>query len=86
MRLGLFTIPERHYDPVGTNPVVDYFGNIVYEYPLSLAIADGRLCRYRYYPIPVALTDAETDAYDGSHEAVDKAGRVAGRGEKQLKY
>jgi DNA phosphorothioation system restriction enzyme len=64
MRLGLSATPERHYDPVGTSAVLDYFGSIVYEYPLSLAIADGRLCRYRYYPIPVVLTDAETDAYE----------------------
>lgn len=64
MRLGLSATPERHYDPVGTSAVLDYFGEIIYEYPLSLAIADGRLCRYRYHPIPVELTDAETDAYE----------------------
>jgi superfamily II DNA or RNA helicase len=49
---------------VGTKAVLDYFGDIIYEYPLSLAIADGRLCRYRYYPIPVELTEAETDEYE----------------------
>ena len=64
MRLGLSATPERHYDPVGTKAVLDYFGDIIYEYPLSLAIADGRLCRYRYYPIPVELTEAETDEYE----------------------
>lgn len=64
MRLGLSATPERHYDPVGTKAVLDYFGDIVYEYPLSLAIADGRLCRYRYYPIPVELTEAEIDDYE----------------------
>ncbi|ABQ26659.1 DNA phosphorothioation system restriction enzyme [Geotalea uraniireducens] len=64
LRLGLSATPERHYDPVGTSAVLDYFGNIVYEYPLSSAIADGRLCRYRYYPIPVELTETETDAYE----------------------
>lgn len=64
MRLGLSATPERHYDPVGTKAVLDYFGDIIYEYPLSLAIADGRLCRYRYYPIPVELTETETDEYE----------------------
>ncbi|MHB8090528.1 MAG: DNA phosphorothioation system restriction enzyme [Syntrophales bacterium] len=64
MRLGLSATPERHYDPVGTSAVLDYFGSIIYEYPLSQAIAEGRLCRYRYYPVPVKLTDAETDAYE----------------------
>ena len=79
MRLGLSATPERHYDPVGTTAVLDYFGNIVYEYPLSQAIADERLCRYRYYPIAVRLTDTETNAYEeitlklGKYFSHDKA-------------
>jgi DNA phosphorothioation system restriction enzyme len=64
MRLGLSATPERHYDPVGTKAVLDYFGGIVSQYPLSQAIADGRLCPYRYYPIPVELTNEETDKYE----------------------
>lgn len=64
LRLGLSATPERHHDPVGTSTVLDYFGGIVYEYSLSQAIADGRLCHYRYHPIPVELTDEETDAYE----------------------
>lgn len=64
MRLGLSATPERHFDPVGTQAVLDYFGGAVFEYPLSRAIADGRLCRYRYYPVPVELTDEETAEYE----------------------
>lgn len=80
LRLGLSATPERHNDPVGTKAVLDYFGDIVYEYPLSLAIADGRLCRYRYYPIPVALTDAETDEYE---EITTKLSKFFSRGEDE---
>jgi DNA phosphorothioation system restriction enzyme len=64
MRLGLSATPDRHYDPVGTKAVFDYFGGPVYEYSLSQAIADGRLCQYRYYPITVELTDAEANEYE----------------------
>lgn len=64
MRLGLSATPERHFDPVGTSAVFSYFGGVIYEYPLSQAISEGRLCGYRYYPIPVELTDDETDAYE----------------------
>jgi DNA phosphorothioation system restriction enzyme len=64
MRLGLSATPERNYDPVGTLTVLTYFGGIIYEYPLSRAIAEGRLCRYRYYPVLVQLTDDEADAYE----------------------
>jgi DNA phosphorothioation system restriction enzyme len=63
LRLGLSATPERHYDPVGTAAVLSYFGGPVYEYPLSQAIAEGRLCPYRYYPVPVDLTDDEADKY-----------------------
>lgn len=78
LRLGLSATPERHCDEVGTKALVDYFGDIVYEYPLSLAIADGRLCRYRYYPIPVELTDSETDEYEA---ITAKLARCFSRGE-----
>lgn len=64
MRLGLSATPERHYDPVGTQAVFDYFGGPVFEYPLKQAIADGRLCPYRYYPVTVELTDEEADTYE----------------------
>lgn len=63
MRLGLSATPERHFDPEGTKAVFDYFGGVIYKYPLSQAIAEGRLCRYRYYPVPVELTDNEVDQY-----------------------
>lgn len=63
MRLGLSATPERHHDPVGTQTVVDYFGGVVYEYTLDQAIADGRLCQYRYYPVVVELTESEAEEY-----------------------
>ncbi len=78
MRLGLSATPERHYDPVGTSAVLEYFGKIVYEYPLSLAIADGRLCRYRYYPITVELTASEIDEYE---ELTTKLAKFFSRGD-----
>ena len=63
LRLGLSATPERHFDPEGTAAVLEYFGPVVYEYTLPQAIADGRLCRYRYHPVLVDLTDAEADEY-----------------------
>jgi DNA phosphorothioation system restriction enzyme len=64
LRLGLSATPERHLDPEGTSVVLNYFGGIVYEYSLAQAIADGRLCHYRYHPVPIELTDEETDQYE----------------------
>jgi DNA phosphorothioation system restriction enzyme len=64
MRLGLSATPERHFDAVGTALVLEYFGGVIYEYPISRAIADGYLSPYRYYPVPVDLTDDEANEYE----------------------
>lgn len=63
MRLGLSATPERHHDPVGTQTVLDYFGDVIFTYTLDQAIADGRLCPYRYYPVVVELTELEAEEY-----------------------
>jgi superfamily II DNA or RNA helicase len=63
LRLGLSATPERHHDPVGTQAVIDYFGGIVHEFPIARAIADGRLCSYRYYPHLVSLNAREAEEY-----------------------
>ncbi len=75
LRLGLSATPERHHDPIGTQAIIDYFGGIVFEYPLAQAIADGRLCPYRYYPHLVTLTEQETEEYA---EISAKLGRMIG--------
>lgn len=63
MRLGLSATPERHHDAVGTQTVLDYFGGVIFTYTLDQAIADGRLCPYRYYPVVVDLTEPEAEEY-----------------------
>ena len=63
LRLGLSATPERHHDPVGTQTVLDYFGGQIFTYTIDQAIADGRLCPYRYYPVVVELTDPEAEEY-----------------------
>lgn len=63
MRLGLSATPERHHDAIGTQAVMEYFGKVIYEYTLDQAIAEGRLCPYRYFPVLVNLTDSEAEEY-----------------------
>ncbi len=79
LRLGLSATPERHHDPVGTQAITDYFGGVVYEFPLAKAIADGRLCSYRYHPHLVSLTPDEAEEYA---EITAKLGRMMGGKEK----
>jgi DNA phosphorothioation system restriction enzyme len=73
LRVGLSATPERHMDPEGTQALFDYFGDIVYEYPIEKAIAAGRLCPYYYYPHIVQLTDNESIEYQ---EITEKLGRI----------
>ena len=62
-RLGLSATPIRRHDEKGTEFVLDYFSNIVYELGLERAIELGILCEYEYYVYVVTLTDAENEEY-----------------------
>ena len=63
LRLGLSATPDRHLDPEGTKALFDYFGEVVYTFPLDRAIAEGYLTPYEYYPILVTLTPEEAEQY-----------------------
>ncbi|WP_373542590.1 DNA phosphorothioation system restriction enzyme [Chamaesiphon sp.] len=64
LRLALSATPERHYDDIGTQNILDYFGDILQpEFTLKDAIACGALVHYLYYPILVELTPDESDRY-----------------------
>lgn len=64
LRLALSATPERQYDELGTEALLNYFGKIIKpEFTLADAIAQGALVRYLYYPVLVELTAAETAEY-----------------------
>lgn len=62
-RLALSATFDRHHDEDGTEVLRRYFGNTCIEYSLGKAIQEGMLSKYRYYPIPVTLTEDELDKY-----------------------
>lgn len=61
-RLGLSATPRRYYDEEGTEFLLEYFGDIVYEYSLADAIPQF-LVPYDYYPVVVEMTADELDEY-----------------------
>jgi DNA phosphorothioation system restriction enzyme len=63
LRIGLSATPERWFDDIGTQAIFDYFGDICIELGLKEALDAGALCKYRYYPILVELTEGEQDEY-----------------------
>jgi len=62
-RLGLSATPIRPHDEEGTEFVLDYFGDIVYELDLERAIKFNILCEYEYYVYVVTLTGEENEEY-----------------------
>ena len=72
-RLGLSATPVRQYDPEGTALLTDYFGEIVFSFPLEQAIGVC-LVPYDYYVHTVHLTADETDRW---LELTDKIKRMS---------
>lgn len=65
-RIALSATPERIYDEDGTRQIASFFADerpYVFSFPMSKAIAEGRLCKYYYFPHIVYLNDDEMALY-----------------------
>ena len=62
-RLGLSATPVRGYDEDGTSKMFDYFGDICFSFTLKDAIQQGYLTPYKYYPLPIYMTNDEFAEY-----------------------
>lgn len=63
-RLALSATLERHHDDEGTSLLYSFFGKKCIEYPLSRAIDEDKLTRYKYFPIVVYLNNDELSRYE----------------------
>lgn len=61
-RLGLSATVERQFDDIGTGFLLDYFGPVVFEYPLDEAIGKC-LVPYEYYAHKVELDEDEAEEW-----------------------
>lgn len=61
-KLGLSATPVRQFDEEGTNFLFEYFGNIIYEFPLEKAIGSC-LVEYNYFVHVSHLTAEEEDKF-----------------------
>ena len=71
-RLGLSATPERQYDPDGSARLIEYFGEVVFEFGLADAIGVC-LVPYDYHIHPVGLSHDELDQY---RQLSDKIRRI----------
>lgn len=75
-RLALSATPERWFDPVGSDALLAYFGDILIELGLAEAIDMGALTPYLYRPVLVPLEEDEALLYA---ELTSKIGSMLGR-------
>lgn len=69
-RLGLSATPERYFDEIGSDRLIQFFNNIIFEFSLHRAINEinpdtGKsfLVPYEYYPITIELTTEDMERY-----------------------
>lgn len=77
LRLGLSATPRRWFDAPGTRAIYDFFGGVIYRFPLMQAIgtvnpATGQtyLTPYRYLPQFVSLSAMESEEYNKHTKAI----------------
>lgn len=58
-RLGLSATPEREYDDVGNDFLINEIGEVIFRFSLKDAIAKGILCEFDYFPLPYILSEEE---------------------------
>ena len=73
LRLGLSATPDRQYDPTGTRKLLEYFGEVVFEFTLAEAIGVC-LVPYAYHLHPVALKETEFRKWEELTEQLVRAG------------
>lgn len=77
-RLGLSATPERQYDPEGSAQLVEYFGNVVFEFSLADAIGVC-LVPYDYHLHLVDLSHYELEDYRRLSDRIRSLRLAAGR-------
>lgn len=77
MRLGLSATPSRWFDEEGTQKLLNYFDKSVFEYDLKMAIKNGYLTPYEYYPITVQMDLDEFEEYSELSKKIIKSMSMA---------
>jgi superfamily II DNA or RNA helicase len=73
IRLGLSATPKHYFDDTRTASLLQFYGQIVYEYGMAQALKDGVLTPYKYYVHFVDLTETETEEYLELSEKIARA-------------
>ena len=58
-RLGLSATPEREYDDIGNDFLLNEIGEVIFQFSLHDAIRKGILCEFKYIPLSYVLSEEE---------------------------
>lgn len=83
-RLALTATFARHHDREGTEGLRAFFGADCINYTLEMAIRAGVLSQYKYYPVPVYLTEDELAEYSQLTRELGKCVTHSSSGEVML--
>ena len=83
-RLALSATLERYNDEEGTERLYSFFGDKCIEYPLERAIEEGKLTKYKYYPILTTLSEPELAEYSQLSYEISKCLIWDKNGKKKL--
>ncbi len=72
LRLGLSATPEHYINKEANNRLTDYYGNVIDSYGLEQALKDGVLTPYKYYIVPINLTEDEAEEYRQLSEQISR--------------
>ena len=72
-KIGLSATLMTKWESKCMDELIEYFGGIVYQFPLERAIKEGFLTPYNYYPVFVDLTDGEKEEYYELSRKISKA-------------
>jgi superfamily II DNA or RNA helicase len=89
LRLGLSATPFDYINTERNERLTEYYGDIVYEYGLRDALANGILAPYEYHVHIVTLSDDETERYEALSREIgqlfaSEASTSSQRGRDQL--
>jgi len=83
-RLALSATIERYRDEEGTKKIFEYFGEKCIEYPMSRAINEDKLTKYKYFPVLVTLDSEEIEEYIKLTKFVKQNSFVNSKGKVEL--
>lgn len=75
-RIGLSATPKRNFDEEGSEKIIQFYSDHVYEFSIRDAQREGYLVEYEYHLIPTPMTNDDWSSYVSSSRKIRKYKRI----------